>query len=212
MSLTTYQLHFDEMEKKVQIESTNFQYLQKSWPQLYEHANFAEQYVYTDPHTSIVKLRCFAEELVGYLYRELNLPCERDDNFFDKLNSNVFIEIIDKTIQEKFHAIRMLGNKAVHEGNISSKDASALLNDAYLIGKWLYKTYSGANFDDYPTYVEPKQSDLPLHAISEENKQLESQLQSVKEELVRLEKSEKTAQNQVIELKKSFLNLETHKY
>ena len=191
------------MDEKVQIESTNFQYLQKSWPHLYEHANFAEQYVYTDPHTSIVKLRCFAEELVGYLYRELNLPCERDNSFFDKLNSNVFIEIIDKTIQEKFHAIRMLGNKAVHEGNISSKDASALLNDAYLIGKWLFKTYSGANFDDYPTYVEPKQSDLPLHAISEENKLLESQLQSVKEELVRLEKSEKTAQNQVIELKKS---------
>ena len=86
------------MDEKVQIESTNFQYLQKSWPHLYEHANFAEQNVYTDPHTSIVKLRCFAEELVGYLYRELNLPCERDNSFFDKLNSNVFIEIIDKTI------------------------------------------------------------------------------------------------------------------
>ncbi|MDP7171968.1 MAG: DUF4145 domain-containing protein, partial [SAR324 cluster bacterium] len=179
------------MDKKVQIESTNFQYLQKNWPQLYEHANFAEQYVYTDPHTSIVKLRCFTEELVGYLFRELNLPCERDDNFFDKLKSNAFIDIIDTTIQEKFHAIRMLGNKAVHEGNISSKDALSLLNDAYLIGKWLFKTYSGANFDDYPTYVEPKHFDVSLDAISEENKQLESQLQSVKEELVRLEQSEK---------------------
>ena len=74
------------------MESTNFQSLQKRWPQLYEHANFAEQYVYTDAHTAIVKLRCFAEQLVGILYRELNLPCERNDGFFEKLKSNIFIE------------------------------------------------------------------------------------------------------------------------
>lgn len=185
------------------MESSNFQPLQKRWPQLYEHANFSEQYAYTDAHTAIVKLRCFAEQLVGILYRELNLPCERNDGFFEKLNSNIFIEIIDGNILEKLHAIRMLGNKAAHGRNIKSDDALALLRDAYLIGQWLFKTYSGSICDDYPSYIEPVHPEVPLNTLSEENKQLEVQLQSVKEELTRLEESERIAQNQSIELKKS---------
>ena len=185
------------------MESNNFKPLQKRWSQLYKYANFAEQYVYTDAHTAIVKLRCFAEGLVGILYRELNLPCEKNDGFFEKLKANVFIEVIDETILEKLHAIRILGNKAAHGRNISSKDALGLLHDAYLIGQWLCKTYSDAIFDDYPAYKEPIHPDASLHTLSEENKQLEDQLNSVKEELARLEKSEKIAQNQANKLKKS---------
>ena len=78
------------------------------WPQLHEYAELAEQYVHDDPHTSIIKLRCFAEQLVGLLYRELDLPCDRNDGFFDKLTSNVFLEVIDENILQKLHAIRML--------------------------------------------------------------------------------------------------------
>ena len=163
------------------MESTNFQSLQKRWPQLYEHANFAEQYVYTDAHTAIVKLRCFAEQLVGILYRELNLPCERNDGFFEKLKSNIFIEVIDENILEKLHAIRMLGNKAAHGRSINSDDALALLRDAYLIGQWMFKTYSGAAYDEYPSYEEPSHPDIPINQLNEENKKLEDQLKKVKE-------------------------------
>lgn len=185
------------------MESTNFQSLQKRWPQLYEHANFAEQYVYTDAHTAIVKLRCFAEQLVGILYRELNLPCERNDGFFEKLKSNIFIEVIDENILEKLHAIRMLGNKAAHGRSINSDDALALLRDAYLIGQWMFKTYSGAAYDEYPSYEEPSHPDIPINQLNEENKKLEDQLKKVKEELLRLEESESVAQNQAIELQKT---------
>jgi len=185
------------------MKSTNFQLLKKRWPQLYEHASFSEQYVYSDAHTAIVKLRCFAEQLVGVLYRELNLPCERNDGFFEKLNSNIFVELIDENILEKLHAIRMLGNKAAHGRNIKPDDALALLRESYLIGQWLFKTYSGSAGDDYPPYIAPVHREVPLSTLSEENKELEVQLQSVKEELVRLEESERLAQNQSIELKKS---------
>ena len=185
------------------MKSNNFLQLKKRWSQLYEHANFSEQYVYTDPHTAIVKLRCFAEQLVGILYRELNLPCERNDGFFEKLKASVFIEIIDSEILEKLHAIRMLGNKAAHGRNINSKDALVLLHDAYLISQWLFKTYSGAIFDDYPAYVEPEYPSVPIHDLNEKNKHLEIQLRSVKEELIRLEESEKMAQNKANKLKKS---------
>lgn len=185
------------------MESTNFQSLQKRWPQLYEHANFAEQYVYTDAHTAIVKLRCFAEQLVGILYRELNIPCESSDGFFEKLKSTNFIEIVDDYIVEKLHAIRMLGNKAAHGRKIKSDDALALLHDAYLIGQWLFKTYSGAIYDKYPFYVQPTRPNASFNELSEKNRHLEAHLQRVKEELARLEKSERLAQSQSTDLQKS---------
>ena len=43
------------------MESSNFLQLNGRWPQLYEHAGFAERYAYSDPHTATIKLRCFAE-------------------------------------------------------------------------------------------------------------------------------------------------------
>jgi len=180
------------------LQSLNFEFLHHRWPQLYEHANYAEQYVYTDPHTAIIKLRCFAEQLVGILYRELNLPSERSDGFFEKLKLNVFIEVIDENIIAKLHAIRMLGNKAAHGRNIHSDDALALLKDAYLIGQWMFKIYSGSLNDRYPPYIEPCHPDIKLDNLNQNNKELEEQLAKVKEELLRLEEFEK----QTFELKK----------
>ena len=180
----------------------NFELLKNRWPQLYEHANFAEKYAHTDPHTAIIKLRCFAEQLVGILYRELNLPCERSDGFFEKLKSNIFIEVIDENIVEKLHAIRMLGNKAAHGRSVHSDDAFALVRDAYLIGQWMFKTYSGSTYESYPAYIEPCHPDIGLNALSQSNKELEEQLEKVKEELLKLEESEQIAQNQALELKK----------
>lgn len=54
--------------------SDNFIPLKYRWPELYQHAAFAERYVYADPPTAAVKLRCFAELLVG-CKRTGNTPC-----------------------------------------------------------------------------------------------------------------------------------------
>ena len=186
------------------MQSTNFQHLQNRWPQLYEHANSAEQYVHTDPHTAIIKLRCFAEQLVGILYREFDLPCERNDGFFEKIKSSVFLEVVDKSILEKLNAIRILGNKALHEDYLKSSDeALALLREAYLIGQWIFKTYSGITDVEYPSYIEPIHPDVSVNLLNDEKKELEANLQGVKEELSRLQESERLAQNQAIELQSS---------
>ena len=153
------------------MQSTNFQHLQNRWPQLYEHANSAEQYVHTDPHTAIIKLRCFAEQLVGILYREFDLPCERNDGLFEKIKSSVFLEVVDKSILEKLNAIRILGNKALHKDYLKpSADALALLREAYLIGQWIFKTYSGVTDDEYPSYVEPIHPDVSVNLLNNEKK------------------------------------------
>lgn len=181
------------------MQSQNFQLLQNRWTQLYEHTNFAEKYAHTDPHAAIIKLRCFAELLVGILYRELNLPCNKNDDFFTKIKSPVFIEIVDENILQKLHAIRMLGNKAAHGRDVSVDDALALHKDAYLLGQWLYKTYSGSYFDEYPAYQLPKKPQ-DVDRILESQHELEDRLRNLNTELQRLELSEKEAQQKITEL------------
>lgn len=179
----------------------NFDFLQKCWPELYQQAEYAEQYLYSDPHAAIVKLRCFAEQLVGILYRELNLPCKKSDGFFEKIKLSIFAEIVDENILQKLHAIRMIGNKAAHGGNVSVDDALALHKDAYLLGQWFFKTYSGSYFDEYPNYQQPERP-RDIDSILESQHELENRLKNLNAELQRLEISEKVAQQKNIELEK----------
>jgi hypothetical protein len=176
------------------MESSNFNLLKERWPKLCEYGRFAERYVYSDPHAATIKLRCFSELLVGILYRELMLPCSPNDGFFEKLKSSHFEKIADKAILEKLHAIRQMGNRAAHGGNIKREEVKILLKDAYLTGKWIYKTYSGAACY-YPDYQEPQNIEGVTQLLQERNVALSEQLKSAKEELARLEISEQLSQD-----------------
>lgn len=170
--------------------SDNFAPLKSRWPELYQHASLAERYVFSDPHTASIKLRCFAEVLVGVLYRDLSLPCEPSDGFFEKLKYPAFQEVVGDIVLQKLHALRMIGNKAAHGGFIDSGVSLALIEDAYLIGQWFYKTCSAESVDSYPPFtapVEATEQGSPAEDRAE-------QLAIAKDELSRLEVAEKAAQ------------------
>jgi ATP-dependent exoDNAse (exonuclease V) alpha subunit len=173
------------------MNSANFLPLQSRWPQLFGYASVAEHYVTSEPDLAVIKLRCFGEALVGVLYRELNLRSEPTDTFSERLSSPQFKEIVGPTVRQKLHAIRVLGNKAAHGETMDVNCSLALLEDAYLIGQWFYKTYSGDSLHEYPPYAEPKRSPVQ----SGEN--LAEQLSATKEELIRLAAAEKSAQEKI---------------
>lgn len=185
------------------MQSEIFWPLKHRWPQLFDHACFAEGYIYTDPHTAIIKLRCFAENVVGIIYRELNLPSEPTDGFFEKLKAEVFQDIVDAAVVQKLHAIRMLGNKAAHGRSVDTEDAVSLIKEAYLIGQWLYKTYSGETTDKYPSYAVPVKPADQLAEFNHTKEKLAKQLAAAKEELARLGASEKAAQDKISALNQS---------
>lgn len=170
--------------------SDNFIPLKARWPELYQHASFAERYVFTDPHTAAIKLRCFAEVLVGVLYRGLSLPSEPTDGFFEKLKYPAFQDVVGYSVLQKLHALRMIGNKAAHGDLIDASVSLALIEDAYLIGQWLYKTYSGESADAYPPFAAP----FEASAQGSPAEDRAEQLAMAKDELSRLEAAEKAAQ------------------
>ena len=171
------------------MESSNFRLLKRQWPNLYEHASFAERYAYSDPHTATIKLRCFAEVLVGIIFQDLRLPSEASDGFFEKLKSADFQNLVDPLILQKLHAFRMLGNKAAHGLPMKSETSLYLIEEAYLVGQWFYRTYSGDVSGIFPAYMPPQ----PPAEQVESQQDLAKQLAAAKEELARLAASEQAA-------------------
>jgi hypothetical protein len=179
------------------MNSINFLPLKARWPQLYQHASFAERYVFSDPHTAAIKLHCFAEVLVGILYRELRLQAEPADGFYEKLKSPDFRDIVGDAVLQKLHALRMLGNKAAHGDTIDANVSLLLMEEAYLISQWFYKTYSAECLDDYPPYTAPTKPSEHRAEQIETGASLARQLADAKEELRLLETAEKAAQAEI---------------
>lgn len=181
------------------MELSNFHPLLSHWPSLYEHARFAESYAYSDPQTAVIKLRCFAEVLVGIIFQDLRLPSEPGDGFFEKLKSPDFQDLVGPAILQKLHAVRLLGNKAAHGRSINAQTSLYLIEESYLVGQWFYKTYSGDISGHYPPYCPPEPATRPTEAPDD----LTRQLAEATAQLARLTVSEQAALAKVTSLHQS---------
>lgn len=136
----------------------NFEHLREHWPKLADLGSFAETYAHLDPQSSLVKLRCFVEKLVGEIYTELRLPVEPNASFMDRLNNGSFIAVVPRVILDKLHAIRIHGNKAAHEGDVSAKTATWLVEEAYHLACWLFIAQANGDRDACPVFQTPQMS------------------------------------------------------
>jgi hypothetical protein len=135
---------------------SNFDFLQINFIDLYNFSRAAEQYVDRDPQACLVKLRCFAEQLVDHLYKELGMSLEGRDDFYQRLTNPQFEKLVEKSILLKLHALRAKGNKAAHGKKVSLGDVKWLLKEAYLVAKWFACTYFPQMASEIPDYQEPQ--------------------------------------------------------
>lgn len=68
------------------MNKSNFIFLKRKWPVLYQLASFAEEYLYYDTNSAIIKLRIFAEEITDriFAYEKLEVP-EEDNQYIKKV-------------------------------------------------------------------------------------------------------------------------------
>lgn len=164
-------IHLPLLEKIMAL--SNFRLLQPHWPSLYEHARFAESYAYSDPQTAVIKLRCFAEVLVGIIFQDLRLPSEPGDGFFEKLKSPNFQDLVGPAILQKLHAVfALLGNKAAHGRPMNAQTSLYLIEESYMVGQWFYRTYSGDISGHYPPYLPPEPAARPTETPDDLTRQL----------------------------------------
>ena len=184
--------------------SSNFHFLQKHQPQLAELGQQAEYYTYSDPQSAVIKLRCFAELYVGFVYEELSLSTYGANSFFERLDNAAFKNAVEECVVEKLHAIRMKGNKAAHVGGVSIDDAIWLVKEAFFLGGWLYLAYHDGSIEDLPKYKDPQPVKHEHAVLQNDKKRLEealdlqtADLQQAKLELAAAEKHQQYAQAEI---------------
>ncbi|TMO02088.1 DEAD/DEAH box helicase family protein [Pseudoalteromonas sp. S558] len=194
-------------------QSMNFEHIQSKWPELHQLAVFAEDYAITDPQSSLVKLRCFAEKVVGYLYKELRLPVLPTSNIFDKLIADDFTSAVPRLITDKLHAIRKSGNQAAHEGKVDQQQAIWILKESYFVASYLFMAYANGTQQACPEFKAPEQippTNQSDAQFTKKNKQLTQQLaenqarlKRALDELEAAELAQKLAQQQAAKLKQT---------
>ncbi|WP_027066829.1 type I restriction-modification system endonuclease [Maribacter sp. Hel_I_7] len=129
---------------------TNFSFLKDNYLGLYQLAILGERNCYSDPSTTLSKLRILSEKLTSILIDFEQLEEPNDKRQISRLtvlqnNSETPSEIISI-----LHTIRKSGNKASHSGEGSQPEARYMLRQAYYLTKWFIEVYEDEEvFGDY---------------------------------------------------------------
>lgn len=137
------------------MKSQNFEIVRDRWPELASLGSFAEQYVYTDPPSSLVKLRAFSEYMTRGIYSIHSLPMPYRATFVDLLKGDAFVSVVPRVILNKLHSIRMQGNKAAHGESVKPQTALWLLCEAHDLIRWLLVNFEKVDPALLPKFENP---------------------------------------------------------
>jgi type I restriction enzyme R subunit len=173
------------------MESQNFEMLRARWSHLADLGVFAEQYLYDDPSSALVKLRNYSEQMVHWIYEVADLERPESDNLYDLLKSDVFTRLVDSAVQSKFHIIRKIGNAAAHGKPSTVDEAKHVLREAYDLGCWLYVTAGQGKVADCPKFTLPPRIDKDqVAALAAKEGELQRVLELLEEERKKAKKAE----------------------
>lgn len=183
------------------MEVSNFSFLERYQPALCEYGRSAETFAYTDPQTAIVKMRCFAEKFVAFIYEELRLSTYGAKDLFEKIDNAEFVTAVEECVVDKLHLIRMKGNKAAHAEKVTIDDALDVVKEGFFLGAWIFCSYHGGKVDELPTYRIPHKISASTDASpdSGKNKEQEDILQATQNELAELQRQLEEAQRRIDE-------------
>ena len=167
---------------------SNFAFFISKWDVLANLGESAERNVYIDPHTTLMKLRLFAETMTKYILALENLEEPENKKQIDRINLLRREEILDPELIEIFHALRRKGNQAVHGADYGQvAEAKAMLHLAYRISTWYMEVYNDWNFQA-PEYIEPveQEEENKIYELQKEYdfkvQKLEAELQSIRKD------------------------------
>jgi type I restriction enzyme, R subunit len=150
------------------LTTINFGFLRSHDLRLATLGGQAEQYFRDDPATTIGKLRQFAE-LLAKLIAAHHAKYRGERETFDETLRRLSDErIIPRETASVFHALRKMGNDAVHEAKGNHADALRSLKFARQLGIWFHRTYGRQqNFNPGP-FVPPSKTSDATEALKEE--------------------------------------------
>ncbi|MEJ7760057.1 MAG: DEAD/DEAH box helicase family protein [Gemmatimonadaceae bacterium] len=122
---------------------TQFAFLQREWPTVFDSATKAEAAVHADPRTACFYSRRALELAVAWVYKHdpaLKLPYQ--DNLSALIHDPTFKQAAGEAVFSKARVINSLGNRAVHSHRaIPTDDALVAVRELFHVAYWLGRTY-----------------------------------------------------------------------
>ncbi|MFT5730215.1 MAG: type I restriction enzyme R subunit [Desulforhopalus sp.] len=171
------------------MDSKNFEILREEWPELATLGGFAEHYTFSDSSSALIKLRLFCETLAKEIYRIHKFIQPYQPKLFELLDEDAFKAAIPAVVIDKFHIIRLDGNKAAHGQSTTPQMALTCLQEAWDLARWLYISYGKGKLEECEHFNSPaKDSEKETLAklkktaqqkIAEQEQRLEELLEQV---------------------------------
>ena len=160
--------------------NSNFRFLEKDFPVLFNFGQLAEEYCYSDSNSCLMKLGMIGETIVNlmFTYDRISLPTE---NTAVKRIDTLYREgLLTQDLVDILHALRKVRNKAVHENYSSVTDGKALLPMTHSLCEWFMQTYGDWNYQHHEFVMPAPQQAKAIDKVAE--KQTETRLAQEAEE------------------------------
>ena len=137
------------------MKSLNFEFLRPHHDEFCLIGALAESSLWHDPANTLAKSRIFAEYAVELIYEQFRLPLPDDKNLLFRLTEDSFKTNVPQTVLDKFHTIRINGNKGAHEIKAETTVAADVLRDAFDVARWMFTLFYNGNDADIPAFQLP---------------------------------------------------------
>ena len=179
---------------------SNFQFLHKEWPQIFEIAKEAEDMANIKARSSLVNSRAALEKGIRWMY-------ENDQRLFEdydkrKTIGNLLLApslkiVTEKTLRRELHLLQKLGNEAAHGEITDTEKANICIKILFQFCSYLAISYSTDEIEN-PVFNE---SLIPTgHKINETQKELELQIQKFEAQFKKDQLTRETLETQKEEL------------
>ena len=150
--------------------SVNFEFIKAHNSQLWQLGLLAEQLLYVDAGSSLIRLRGFGEEVTKTIYSEKKLIQPYQSNFVDLVRDSAFQQSVSSQLVIRLEYLRKEGNKPAHGDIGSFKTAMVALGQAFELACYLAVAFYG-----YTAETLPKFEDIPK---PEHNKTADKELKA----------------------------------
>jgi len=123
--------------------ASNFDFIKREWPSLFDECVRAERYAHRDPRASTIYARRVLEQAVRHVYTVAALPPAYRNDLDARINAYEMKNLTGEAINQKMNLVRKVGNAGAHEKRpIPPKMAEGAVRDLFHIVYWTAFHYS----------------------------------------------------------------------
>lgn len=174
---------------------SNFIFLERAFPILAQIGGTAEEYLYSDPNSCLIKLGLLGETIVNLMIQLDDIkPPSYDNTHANRIKLLKSQGLLPREIDDVLYSLRMARNKAVHANYDSLEQCKVLMGMAHELSIWFMQTYGDWQYspERFVLPREKSQSKIDYEAIIREK---EAKI----EELTKLAEQAKATQTITIE-------------